>query len=156
MSQASQTCLIYDNTSVRVFQVSQLSQTGRFCWFLALSPLAFDTGPPNVSVFDMCAWGHVNPMCYMCYMVSKPPHSPGSLLYDYMCYMVSKPPHSAGSLPYVLCVLQLAELCTLHIASQHVPNMHCVAYIVCFTRVLIAYREPGKCWGSVGWRVRAI
>ena len=73
--------------------------------------VSFFNGSPNVSDFDM--WRHANPLnshtarvpCYMCYM----------------CYMgLTRQP---------------AELYTIHIASQHVPNMPYIAHIVQISRV---------------------
>ena len=87
-----------------------------------LKGVSFFSSSPNVSDFDM--WRHANPlnshtarapcyMCYMCYM-SDTARAP-----CYMCYMY-----------YMGLTRQPAELYTIHIASQHVPNMHCIAHIL--------------------------
>ena len=82
--------------------------------------VSFFNGPPNGSagggfVFQwcaqrVCAWRHTNPL---------KPHSPPAPCY--MCYMC-----------YMGLTRQPAELYTIHIASQHVPNMPCIAHIVYF------------------------
>ena len=112
-----------------------------------LEGVSFFSSSPNVSDFDM--W-HTNPL-----------NSHTARAPCYMCYMY-----------YMGLTRQPAELYTIHIASQHVPNMHCIAHIVHIARswgrvgvqrlgVSDPYstystysKEPGECGGSVGWRVR--
>ena len=47
---------------------------------------------------------------------------------------------------------QPTELYTIRVASQHVPNVHCVAIV----HIGHIARSPESVGGSVGWRVRAI
>ena len=132
------------------FRFSMVCPTG-------LEGVSFFSSSPNVSDFDM--WRHANPlnshtarapcyMCYMCYMgltrqPARTPTLPGLLAICAICtiWVLHANPlnsHTAWA-PCYMCYMyymgltrQPAELCTIHIASQHVPNMHCIAHIVHF------------------------
>ena len=63
----------------------------------------------------------IRPICAIWLLQGKPPnpHSLRAPCYtSYMCYMAL--------------TRQAVELYTIHIASQHVPKMHCIAHIVYF------------------------
>ena len=87
----------------------------------------------------------IRPICAIWLLQGKPPnpHSLRAPCYtSYMCYMAltrqaAEPSQSPGSLLYVLYVLYgsykaSCRVYTIHIASQHVPKMHCIAHIVYF------------------------
>ena len=79
-------------------------------------------------------------MCYMCYISQGKPlniHSPRVPCYMcYMCYISQGKPlniHSPGFLAIcAICAIWYRSLYTIHIASQHVPNMPCIAHILHF------------------------
>ena len=82
-------------------------------------------------------------MCYMCYISQGKPlniHSPRVPCYMcYMCYISQGKPlniHSPGFLAIcAICAIWYRSLCTIHIASQHVPNMPCIAHTLHLKRV---------------------
>ena len=79
-------------------------------------------------------------MCFMCYISQGKPlniHSPRVPCYMcYMCYISQGKPLNIHSPRFLaicaICAIWYRSLYTIHIASQHVPNMPCIAHILHF------------------------
>ena len=100
---------------------------------------------------------HVLYVLYLTRQATAHPLSPGSLLYVlYVLYLTRQA--TEHTLPGFLaicaiCAIWYRSLYTIHIASQHVPNMPCIAHILHFearTEYIAHIVHIARSWGRVG------